>query len=143
MDRAYTSDEKAGQNAWYMSLRATKDHASSREVYLQVGNMFSGLFTKVQERAGSPEAVIRNPTARPTNNKTFSSSQYFQDKMAKFSDRPSAKPDCCELEDLIICGSSKLDMEVAAAHAVGLEKVNFDHVPQAEAVEEIFEEHMK
>jgi len=103
--------------------------------------MFSGLFTKMQERASSPEAIIRNPTNPKNNNKTFSDSKYFQDKKLKFSDRPQTKPDCCEIEDLIVHGTSKLEMELDAAHAVGLEKVDFAHEPQAEAAEEILEEH--
>jgi hypothetical protein len=77
LDRAYTPDEKAGLNAWYMSLRSSKNSNNPREIYLQVGNMFSGLFTKVKERSNSAEAVIRNPAAPKSNKKSFKDSNYF------------------------------------------------------------------
>jgi hypothetical protein len=34
LDRAYTPDEKAGLNAWYMSLRSSKNSSNPREIYL-------------------------------------------------------------------------------------------------------------
>ncbi len=84
--------------------------------------MFSGLFTKVKERSNSAEAIIRNPTAPKSNKKSFKDSAYFQEKLeSRVGQNKTLKPvECSELEDLIVFGSSTLEMELKAAHAVGL-----------------------
>ena len=116
LDRAETPDEKAGHNAWYMSLRNNKNSQAPREIYISAGNVFSGLFTKVKERSNEPEPIIRNPSAPISTKRTFRNSSYYQEKVDHFASNKSLRPvECCEVQDIIIFGSNKLALELAAA----------------------------
>lgn len=122
LDRAISSEEKAGSKGWYMSLRA--DRREERATYVPVGNALSGLYTKVKERSQTAEAIIRRPGALKSTFKTFRDNPYFQKRTAVETQKKSLRPvDCTETDMLVVEGVGKLSLEMHAAQEVGLEFV--------------------
>ncbi|CAG9329021.1 unnamed protein product [Blepharisma stoltei] len=121
LDRTISAKEKAGKFSWYMSLR---DKSKEKlDTYLHVGNKFSGLFSRVTERSGEPEPVIRKPGLARTLNKTFRDEPYFQKRIQEESKYNDKGVNFMEAEDLLVLGVAKFPLELEAAKIGGLENV--------------------
>ncbi|CAG9310706.1 unnamed protein product [Blepharisma stoltei] len=135
LDRSISSKEKAGDFAWYMSLR---DNSKDKlDTYLHVGNIFSGLFSRIAERSDEVEPIIRKPGLPKTLNKTFRDDPYFQKRVQSEESKNNIKPvNCTEIEDLYVVGYAKLPMELEAAKNVGIENVrpNLTEIQEQEEI---------
>lgn len=62
--------------------------------------------------------------------------------MSSFGSNKTLKPvDCSEVEDLIIYGSSKLDMELEAAKANGIHNIDYELLDSKNVPDEVLAEH--
>jgi hypothetical protein len=136
LDRAISSEEKAGSKVWYMSLRA--DKRDERATFVPVGNTLSGLYTKVKERSQTAEAIIRRPGAVKSSTKTFRDNPYFQKRQAEENKKKALRPvNCTDAEHLTVEGVGKLGLEVSAAQEIGLEYLRPELVEGGVVEEEI------
>lgn len=142
IDRGISNDEKAGDYCWYMSLRANENSKIPKETYMILGNPMYPLYTRIQERPKSKEAVIRKPGMIQTTYKTFRDDSYYQTRVTqentKSGEKSSIKPE--DLDELYVQGVAKLPLEIEAAHMLGLQYVHPELIP-AGGKEEIIEMH--
>lgn len=136
LDRAISSDEKAGVYAWYMSLRCDE---GGRETYLPVGDKLSGLYTRIKERNNSAEPIIRRPNSPEWMHRSFKDAPYFQKRMKAEEMHKSLHPvQCSNVHDLKVCGVGKYSAELAAVKYRGVEKLDLEQLKVGELNEEVY-----
>jgi len=135
LDRKLSSKERMGNRAWYMTLR---NEENCSDTYIQVGNKFYALFTRITARSGSEKEIIRKPGEVKFQGKTFKQFPYFREKLQEDTDhwRTLTQEDFTELT---VVGQAKYPLELEAANRVGSQYVRPDLV-QMEDVEETIEE---
>lgn len=140
IDNTINSKDHNHNNAWIMSLRKThEDHFAS--TYLKVG---ADLYTKISQRTGSAEPIIKNPRNRRTSSKTFRDYPYYKSKIEEARKINGVKTPT-ETDQLQIIGKPKFPMELEAAQAVGYDYVEFMVEPnqQDEVIEEFYDKNFK
>lgn len=129
LDRNLPDKSESHSLSWYMSLRN-----SSRmgfETYLPLGNIFTGLFTRISQHPKSPKALIRKPGAIKSSNKTYRDWDYFRTKIHdKKSSFRSSYSNNIDKEELLVVGLSKLPMEIDAVKQLGAEYLNPKLLPK-------------
>ena len=141
LDRAISSEEKAGVYAWYMSLRAPK---GGRETYIPVGDKLSGLYTRIKERNSSAEPIIRKPRNESPEqmHRSFKDNPYFQKRMKAEELNRSLHPVSFTSPHLLsVSGVRKFEVELEALHSKGLDSLNLDVIKPGEPGEEVLDSH--
>lgn len=139
LDRAISSEEKAGVYAWYMSLRTDE---GGRETYLPVGDKLSGLYTRIKERNHSAEPIIRRPNSPEWMHRSFKDAPYFQKRMKAEEMQRSLHPvQCSQPHDLKVQGVAKYPSELAALENKGVDKLELELLKLGEPGEEVIATH--
>jgi hypothetical protein len=141
LDRAISSEEKAGIYSWYMSLRATK---GGRDTYLPIGDKLSGLYTRIRERSTSVEPVIRRPSSHSPEHlhRSFKDYPYFQKRMkAEEMNRSLHSLPKTSTHLLSVRGVSKYEAELDVLVTKGVELLNLELIKPGEPGEEVLLEH--
>jgi len=139
LDRAISSEEKAGVYAWYMSLRTDE---GERETFLPVGDKLSGLYTRIKERNHSAEPIIRRPNSPEWMHRSFKDAPYFQKRMKTEELHKSLHPvQCSQPHDLKVVGVAKYPAELIALETKGLDKLELDLLKSGEPGEEVLAVH--
>jgi hypothetical protein len=134
IDRAATADERAGNHAWYMSLRS---ESSSNGSFFPIGNARSGLFTKMTIHSSEPETLIRRPGTVPSSISNFKRNPYFQDKLNSRSGKRVKLSSLAKFDELVVSGKDKLDLEIKAVNSLGPSKLSLEDLNEYAAEEEL------